>query len=127
MTSIKPIRVVIADDHEMLRSSLTTFFETCDDLLLVGEAVDGEQAVALCVQLQPEVVIMDLHLPGMSGIAATRLIREKCPATCVIVLTYSAAQEDKQTAFEAGASRYLLKDVTIDELAMAVRTVHPCT
>jgi len=121
MTSIKPIRVVIADDHEMLRSSLTTFFETCDDLLLVGEAVDGEAAVALCEHLQPDVVIMDIHLPGIDGIAAMRLIREKCPGTCVIVLTYSSAQEDKQAAFEAGASRYLLKDVSIDELAAAVR------
>jgi len=116
-----PIRVVVVDDHDMLRSSLEIFFEVCEDLLLVGQAKNGEEAVALCEQLQPDVVIVDLRFPEIDGIATTHLIREKCPDTRIIMLTYSSTQADIQAALEAGVSRYLLKDMGIDELADAIR------
>jgi DNA-binding NarL/FixJ family response regulator len=123
MKPSKPIRVFIVDDHDLLRVSLTIFFETCDDLSLVGEATSGEEAVEKCIQLQPDVAIVDLHLPGMDGIETARLIRQHCANTRVLMLTYLIDEDGIAAAIAAGASGYLLKDVSIDELADAVRTV----
>jgi len=87
MSESKPIRVMLVDDHAVVRSGLAAFLLAYDDLELVGEAGSGEEAVRLCEQAQPNVVLMDLVMPGMDGVAATRAIRERCPQIQVIALT----------------------------------------
>lgn len=121
MTEPKTIRVMLVDDHAVVRSGLSAFLLAYDDLELAGEASSGERAVALCRQVQPDVVLMDLMMPGMDGVTATKLIREKCPAVQVIALTSFKEQEMVEGALQAGAIGYLLKDVSADELARAIR------
>ncbi len=118
MTSI---RVMLVDDHAVVRSGLATFLMTCDDMELVGEASSGEQALTLCQSIRPDVVLMDLVMPGMDGATATRQLRQICPDLQVIVLTSFKEQELVQGALQAGAIGYLLKDVTAAELANAIR------
>ncbi len=115
------IRVMLVDDHAVVRSGLATFLMTCDDMELVGEAESGEQALARCAQAKPDVVLMDLVMPGMDGATATRQLRQRCPNVQVIVLTSFREQELVQGALQAGAIGYLLKDVTAAELASAIR------
>ena len=124
MTKSNPIRVLLVDDHAVVRSGLGAFLLAFDDLELVGEASSGEEAVRLCNQIQPDVVLMDLVMPGMDGAAATRLIRERWPQVQVIALTSFKEKELVQGALEAGAIGYLLKNVTADELADAIRAAH---
>lgn len=124
MTNNKPIRVMLVDDHAVVRSGLSTFLLICDDMELVGEASNGEQAINMCPQSKPDVVLMDLVMPDMDGATATRLIRERCPQIQVIVLTSFKDQELVQGALQAGAIGYLLKDVTVDELANAIRAAY---
>jgi NarL family two-component system response regulator LiaR len=121
MNQAKPIRVVLVDDHSMVRSGLSAFMMVHEDLELVGEAGSGEEAVDLCVKTRPDVVLMDLMMPGMGGVAAIGVIRERCPDTQVIALTSFAEQEHVQGALKAGAISYLMKNVSADELASAVR------
>jgi NarL family two-component system response regulator LiaR len=122
MTETNPIRVMIVDDHDMVRSGLSVFLEAFDDLELVGEAADGEEAIRLCAELQPHVVLMDLVMPEMDGIAATRAIRQADPTVQVIALTSFNDQDLVQGALQAGAVGYLLKNASIDELADAIRS-----
>jgi NarL family two-component system response regulator LiaR len=124
MTDTKQIRVMLVDDHAVVRSGLSTFLMTCDDMELVGEAASGEQALSLCPQAKPDVVLMDLVMAGMDGATATRKIRDRCPEIQVIVLTSFKEQELVQGALQAGAIGYLLKDVTADELANAIRAAY---
>jgi serine phosphatase RsbU (regulator of sigma subunit)/DNA-binding NarL/FixJ family response regulator len=119
-----PIRVVIVDDHDMVRRGLATFLKAQPDLELVGEAGGGEEAVRLCSQLHPDVVLMDLVMPGMDGAAATRAIREHCPEIQVIALTSFKERELVERALQAGAIGYLLKNISSDELANAIREAH---
>ena len=119
----KPIRVLVADSHEMLRSALTIFVETFQDLLLVGEAKNGVETLHLCAQLQPDVVLMSLGLPPTDGLLTTRLISQKYPHIHVIILTSSTWIEDMEAAILAGASSYLIKDIGIDAMAEAIRVV----
>lgn len=121
MTEVKQIRLMIVDDHRVVRSGLSAFLLAYDDLKLVGEASNGEEAVRLCAQVKPDVVLMDLVMPGMDGIAATKGIRERCPKTQVIALTSFGDQERVQAALKAGAIGYLLKDVSDVDLVAAVR------
>ena len=114
-------RVMIVDDHAVVRSGLATFLLTCDDMELVGEAESGEQALRRIPQLKPDVVLMDLVMPGMDGATATRQLRECCPEVQVIILTSVKEQELVHGALQAGAIGYLLKDVTALELANAIR------
>ena len=114
-------RVMIVDDHAVVRSGLATFLMTCDDMELVGEAESGEQALVRIPQLKPDVVLMDLVMPGMDGATATRQLRECCPEVQVIILTSFKEQELVHGALQAGAIGYLLKDVTALELANAIR------
>jgi NarL family two-component system response regulator LiaR len=122
MPMTKPIRVMIVDDHEMIRNGLTVFLEAFDDLELVGEAADGEEAVRLCAKARPNVILMDLVMPEMDGVAATRAIRQAYPAVQVIALTSFGDQDLVPKALQAGAVSYLLKNASIDDLAHAIRT-----
>jgi len=121
-TETKPIRVMLVDDHAVVRSGLSAFLMAYDDLELVGEASGGEEAIRLCEQAQPDVVLMDLVMPGMDGATATGLIREACPQIQVIALTSFKEQELVEGALQAGAIGYLLKDITADALADAIRS-----
>jgi NarL family two-component system response regulator LiaR len=122
MPMTKPIRVMIVDDHEMIRNGLTVFLEAFDDLELVGEAANGTEAVRLCAKARPNVILMDLVMPEMDGVAATRAIRQAYPAVQVIALAGFSDQDLVQRALQAGAVSYLLKNVYIDDLANAIRT-----
>jgi NarL family two-component system response regulator LiaR len=124
MSESDPIRVLLVDDHAVVRSGLSAFLLAFDDLELVGEAGSGEEAVRLCDRLQPDVVLMDLAMPGMDGAQATHAIREKCPAIQVIALTSFKEKELVEGVMEAGAIGYLLKNVSADELARAIREAH---
>jgi NarL family two-component system response regulator LiaR len=115
------IRVLIVDDHEILRMGLAIFLETRDDLILVGEAADGKQAVELCDQLHPQVVLMDIGMPVMDGIMATRLITQKHPDIAVVMLTSSFVGGREQEARKAGASHYLQKNVGSEQIAATIR------
>jgi len=118
------IKVLIVDDHAMVRNGLSTFLTVFDDLELVGESSSGEEAIRNCRTLNPDVVLMDMVMPGMDGATATRHIREDCPDTQVIVLTSFKEDDLVQGALEAGAIGYLLKNVGADELAAAIRRAH---
>jgi NarL family two-component system response regulator LiaR len=118
----KRIRVMLVDDHAVVRSGLGAFMLAYDDLELVGEASSGERAITFCQQTQPDVVVMDLMMPGMDGATATRRIREKHPDTQVIALTSFKEKELVEGVLQAGAIGYLLKDVSADELANAIRS-----
>lgn len=118
------IRVLIVDDHRVVRSGLAGFIEAYDDLELVGEAPDGEAAVTMCDSLQPDVVLMDLVMPNMDGAEATAKIREKCPDIQVIALTSFKEEDLVQRALQAGAIGYLLKNVSADSLADAIRAAN---
>jgi NarL family two-component system response regulator LiaR len=120
----KPIRVMLVDDHTMVRRGLATFLKVYDDLLLAGEAESGEAAVRLCAEVLPDVILMDLALPGMDGAAATRVIRQQFPQVQVLALTSFKEGELIKHVLEAGAIGYLLKDVAADELARAIRAAH---
>ncbi|MGD9147931.1 MAG: response regulator transcription factor [Anaerolineae bacterium] len=124
MSKSDPIRIMIVDDHALVRSGLGAFLEVYDDLELAGEAEDGAKAVELCEQLQPDVVLMDLVMPETDGAAATRSIRERWPHTQVIALTSFKDQEWVTRALQAGAVGYLLKNVQAAELADAIRAAH---
>jgi len=118
------IKVLIVDDHAMVRNGLSTFLTVFDDLELVGESSSGEEAIRHCRTLNPDVVLMDMVMPGMDGATATRHIREECPNTQIIVLTSFKEDDLVQGALEAGAIGYLLKNVGADELAAAIRRAH---
>lgn len=118
------ITVLIADDHPVVRQGLRTFLELQEDMEIVGEACDGEEAVERAQQLLPDVVLMDLVMPGVDGIEATRRIRSLSPSTKVIALTSFADDDKVFPSVKAGAAGYLLKDVRPQDLADAIRTVH---
>src|SRR5678815_4312926 len=120
----QPIRVMLVDDHTMVRRGLATFLKVFDDLQLVGEAESGEAAIQLCGEVQPDVVLMDMVLPEMDGAASTRVIRQKFPQVQVIALTSFKTAELVRNALEAGAIGYLLKDVSADDLVRAIRAAH---
>ena len=120
-----PIRVLIVDDHAMVRRGLAAFLKVKPELLLVGEAANGHEAIALCGQLAPDVVLMDLLMPEMGGTEATRAIRARWPHVQVIALTSFGEKEMVREALQAGAVSYLLKNVSADDLAAAIRAA--CT
>jgi DNA-binding NarL/FixJ family response regulator len=113
------IRVFVVDDHDLFRSGAIKLLRE-QGVAVVGEADSGERAVALVPRLAPDVVLMDLHLPGMSGVEATRALSEVAPRTRIVVLTVLAADEDVLDALLAGACGYLLKDATIEQIVEGV-------
>jgi len=124
MSDAQPIRVMIVDDHAVVRSGLSAFIMVYDDLEFVGEAASGEEAVRLCKSLRPDVILMDLVMPGMDGAAATQAIRGECPSIQVIALTSFKEDDLVQRTLKAGAIGYLLKNVSASELVSAIRAAH---
>jgi NarL family two-component system response regulator LiaR len=118
------IRVLIADDHAVVRQGLRTFLELQDEIEVVGEAADGVEALELVQRTEPDVALLDLVMPRLGGLEAIRRIREVAPATRVLVLTSFADDDTVLPAVRAGAAGYLLKDVQPPELVGAIRTVH---
>jgi NarL family two-component system response regulator LiaR len=112
------------DDHEILRGGLRFLLLAFDDLELVAEAHSGEEALELCADCQPDVVLMDMMMPGMDGVEATRTIRKRYPQVQVLALTSFHDQDRVQRALQAGALGYLIKGISIDELADAIRAAH---
>jgi two-component system, NarL family, response regulator LiaR len=121
MSNSLPIRVMIVDDHEMVRRGLGLFIRGYDDLLLVGEAENGEEAIRLCEEVKPDVILMDIIMPGTNGIEATRVIKQRHPNIQIITLTSSSDTNNVTAAVQAGATSYLLKNVSHDQLVSAVR------
>lgn len=124
MADTNHIRVLLVDDHAVVRSGLGAFLSVMSDLELIGEAENGEEAVVRCGLLKPDVVLMDLIMPGMDGVAATRLIHQKYPNVHVIALTSFQEGSLIQHALDAGATGYLMKNVSARELAAAIRSAH---
>lgn len=120
---MKPIRILLVDDQKLMREGLRVLLEMEPDLEVVGEAGDGEAALAAYAEHQPDVVLMDIRMPGMDGVEATRRLRERWPEARVIILTTFDDDEYVFEGLRAGALGYLLKDVSGHELAEAVRTV----
>ena len=118
-----PIRVVICDDHALFRRGLTMVLADEPGIEVVGEAEDGDAAVAAAEQLAPDVVLMDVRMPKRSGIEATRAIAELVPTARIVMLTVSDEEEDLYEAVKAGAAGYLLKEISIEEVAEAIRSV----
>lgn len=116
-----PIRVLIVDDHPVVRAGIEGMLASQPDLEIVGQAADGGGAVALCADLHPAVVLMDLRMAGMDGVAATRAIKSRFPAIQVLVLTTYDSDADILRAIEAGATGYLLKDTPREQLFQAIR------
>lgn len=117
------IRVLIVDDHELFRRGLFVVLGGDERLEVVGEAGDGEEAVALAAVLRPDAVIMDVRMPRLNGIEATRRIRELLPETKILMLTVSDDEEDLYESIKAGANGYLLKEISVQEVAEAIRAV----
>lgn len=120
MTAQAPVRVLLVDDHDMVRRGLATFLAVFDDLQLVGEARNGAEALQICGETQPDVVLMDLMMPDMDGPSATREIRRQWPGIQIVALTSFPEPELLQRVLQAGAIGYLLKNVTADDLHAAI-------
>ena len=117
------IRVMICDDHALFRRGLIMVLESEDGVDVVGEAEDGEEAIRRCEELAPDVVLMDVRMPRVSGIEATRAIADSVPTTKILMLTVSDEEDDLYDAIKAGATGYLLKEISIEEVADAIRAV----
>ncbi len=124
MTETPAIRVIIVDDHAVVRSGLRFFLRAFDDLHLVGEATNGQESLRLCDKVHPDVVLMDLVMPGMNGVEATGEIRRRHPDIQIIALTSFPEEDLVQSVLKAGAISYLLKDVSAHDLANAIRAAH---
>jgi len=118
------IRVVVADDQALVRGGFRVLVDSAPDLEVVGEAADGEAALEATAKLRPDVVVMDLMMPGMDGIAATVQLKERQPATEIVAITSFIEEDRVAAAIEAGASGFLLKDAEADDLAAAIRSAH---
>jgi NarL family two-component system response regulator LiaR len=121
MTQKEPIRVLTVDDHAILRGGLKLLLLAYEDLELIGETRSGSEALRLCGQLHPDVVLMDMMMPGMDGATTTQAIKEQYPDIQILVLSSFADDKSVQRVMQAGAIGYLLKDVPIDELADGIR------
>jgi DNA-binding NarL/FixJ family response regulator len=122
-TSDRPARVVIVDDHQLAREGLQRMLAGEPDLAVVGEAATGQEALALCARLRPDLVLMDVRMPDLDGLAATRALRGERPDTGVIILTIHDDPDHLLKALNAGAAGYLLKDSTKEQVVDAVRQV----
>jgi len=124
MSSNPKIRVLLVDDNDVLRSGLVVLIDTFDDLELVGEASTGVEAVEFCARVQPDIVLMDLKMPVMDGVTATKIITERFPSIQVIALTSFEEEPLFRSAKEAGVYSFLLKNVNIDTIANTIRSAY---
>lgn len=121
--SEKPIRIIIADDHAVVRQALHVMLEMEPEFTVIGEADDGEQALVLADEFQPDLVLMDIRMDGMDGVEATRILRKEHPEISVLVLTGFGEDEVLLQAVEAGAQGFLLKDASAEEVKQAILRV----
>ena len=119
----RTIRILVADDHVMVRIGLATMLKVFDELVFVGAATNGQNAIELCDELAPDLVLMDIHMPEVDGIAATRTIHQHHPNIKVIALTGYAEDNGVRQVLQAGASGYLLKSASLEELIAAIHGV----
>jgi DNA-binding NarL/FixJ family response regulator len=124
MTDTQPIRVLLVDDHAVVRRGLVGFLELLDDMTVVGEADNGRRAVEVARSVHPDVVLMDLLMPELDGIAATAAIKAEMPDVEIVALTSFVEEARVTAAFEAGASGFILKDAEADDVANAIRAAH---
>ena len=124
MSDIPPIRVLLVDDHAVVRRGLLGFLELLDDITVVGEAENGQRAIDLARSIRPDVVLMDLLMPEVDGIAATATIKSELPDVEVVALTSFVEEARVTAALEAGASGFILKDAEADDVAEAIRAAH---
>jgi NarL family two-component system response regulator LiaR len=120
----EPIRVMIVDDHDIVRRGLSMFLNGFDDLKLVGEAATGQDAIRVCSEVQPQVILMDMMLPDTDGIALTRTIRNQNPNIQVVILTSSKDEQLVQAALRAGAIGYMLKNISVEEMVNTIRLAY---
>ena len=116
-----PISVLLVDDHALFRSGIRSLLQRHADFIVVGEAADGVEGIKRAKQLQPDVVLLDLNMPGMSGVETLQLMLQDCPATAIVMLTVSEDADDLTTALKAGACGYLIKNIETDYLLRAIR------
>ncbi|MDT0121311.1 response regulator transcription factor [Paenibacillus sp. RRE4] len=119
-----PITILLADDHVMVRRGLHVFLKTQEDMKVIGEASNGQEALEQAQELEPDIILMDLHMPVMDGIETARRLRNLLPHTRIIVLTSFSDQDHVVPAVRAGVKGYLLKDIEPEDLAVAIRNVH---
>jgi NarL family two-component system response regulator LiaR len=124
MAEQTPIKVMVVDDHPVVRDGLKNIFLVFNDLQLAGEAENGSEALALCQQATPDVILMDILMPGMDGIQATQSILQQHPQVKIIILTSYPEDDLVQRSLEAGAIGYVLKNASIDDLADAIRAAY---
>ncbi|MGZ8900027.1 MAG: response regulator [Limisphaerales bacterium] len=124
MQESKTIQLLVVDDHQAFRLGLVAIIDDVPEMKVIAEAADGKQALEICAKLRPDIVLMDLRLPGLSGVEATLAIRQSYPETRVIVITTFDGDEDIYRALQSGAHAYLLKDMSKEELVDAIRAVH---
>jgi DNA-binding NarL/FixJ family response regulator len=118
-----PIRVLLADDHALVRQGIRSLLEKLDDIEVVGEVSDGRQALELSKTIRPDIAFMDITMPGLNGLEAVTRMKKECPSTRVVMLSMHAGEEYFQQALDSGAAGYLLKDADRMELELAIRTV----
>ncbi len=120
-TEVQAIRVLLVDDHSLFRSGIRSLLQRHAEFVVVGEAADGVEGIKRAKQLCPDVVLLDLHMPGMSGVETLQLMHQDCPETAIIMLTVSEESEDLALAMRAGAQGYLIKNIETDYLLRAIR------
>ena len=118
------IRVLLADDHAIMREGLRALLGGSPGITVVAEVANGREALRRCEELAPDVLVMDISMPDLNGIEAARMVREKCPATRIVMLSMHSSVEHVFRAFDAGASGYVLKDSASAEVMTAVHTAH---
>lgn len=120
-SAAKPISVLLVDDHTLFRSGIRSLLQRHSDFVVVGEAADGVEGIKRAKQLRPDVVLLDLNMPGMSGLETLQLLLQDCPSVAVILLTVSEEADDLTAALQAGARGYLIKNIDADYLVRAIR------
>jgi two-component system nitrate/nitrite response regulator NarL len=120
-TSKKPISVLLVDDHTLFRSGIRSLIQRHEEMVVVGEAADGVEGIKRVQQLRPDVVLLDLNMPGMSGVETLQLMLQDCPDTAIVMLTVSEDADDLALALKAGACGYLIKNIDADYLIRAIR------
>ena len=123
MSQLHITRVLVVDDDDLMRLKLAALFEAFADLEMVGQAANGQEAVDFCERLQPDVILMDLNMPVMDGVTATRIISQKYPHIYVLIFTITGGLKRIMDAIRAGARGYIRKNVSIAEIALAIRAM----